>query len=80
MVWQTKKQGDYKKKNRREARKNKENLDFTIFSQKISTHLLTVLIISVILHVEQRKGIKRERSIEIPGKVPKEVFNSSVYK
>ncbi len=53
-------------------------------SQKIhnfvSTHLLTVLIISVILHVEQRKGIKRERSIEIPGKVPKEVFNSSVYK
>ena len=48
--------------------------------KKISTHLLTVLIISVILHVEQRKGIKRERSIEIPGKVPKEVFNSNVYK
>ena len=39
-----------------------------------------MLIISVILHVEQRKGIKRERSIEIPGKVPKEVFNSNVYK
>ena len=50
------------------------------FIAQISTHLLTMLIISVILHVEQRKGIKRERSIEIPGKVPKEVFNSSVYK
>ena len=28
---------------------------FTKSSQKISTHLLTVLIIGVILHVEQRK-------------------------
>ncbi len=29
---------------------------FTESSQKISTHLLTVLIIRVILHLEQRKG------------------------
>jgi hypothetical protein len=28
-------------------------------SQKISTHLLTVLIISVILQLEQRKGNKK---------------------
>ena len=33
-----------KKKNRREASKVKKNLGFTIFSQKISTHLLLVAI------------------------------------
>ena len=32
---------------------------FTNSSQKISTHLLTVLIISVILQLEQRKGNKK---------------------
>ena len=30
--------------------------------KKISTHLLTVLIMCVILHVEQRKGNKKKRS------------------
>ena len=30
--------------------------------QIISTHLLTVLIISVILHIEQRKGNKKKSS------------------
>ena len=30
--------------------------------KKISTHLLTVLIMYVILHVEQRKGNKKKRS------------------
>jgi len=41
---------------------------FTNFSQKISTQLLTVLIICVILHIEQRKRErKREMKIsEIP--------------
>ena len=33
-----------------------------MFTKKISTHLLTVLIISVILHVEQRKGNKKKSS------------------
>ena len=47
-------------KNRRGARKIKENRDFTIFSQKISTHLLTALIMRVILHLEQRKGRRSE--------------------
>ena len=37
-------------------------LQFTKCSQKISTHLLTVLTISVILHVEQRKGNKKKSS------------------
>ena len=32
---------------------------FTNSSQKISTHFLTVLIISVILQLEQRKGNKK---------------------
>ncbi len=32
---------------------------FTKSSQNISTHLLTVLIISVILQLEQRKGNKK---------------------
>ena len=35
---------------------------FTKSSQKISTHLLTVLIISAIVHVEQRKGNNKEAS------------------
>ena len=35
---------------------------FTKSSQKISTHLLTVLIMSVILHIEQRKGNKKKSS------------------
>ena len=34
---------------------------FTESSQKISTHLLTVLIMRAIVHVEQRKGIQREQ-------------------
>ena len=33
-------------------------------SQKISTHLLTVLITSAILQLEQRKRIKREKRNE----------------
>ena len=33
-----------------------------ILHKKISTHLLTVLIMNVILHVEQRKGNKRKSS------------------
>ena len=33
---------------------------FTKFSQKISTHLLTVLIMRVILQIEQRKRDKRK--------------------
>ena len=35
---------------------------FEIFSQKISTHLLTVPVISVILRIEQRKGNKKKSS------------------
>ena len=35
------------------------------FHKKISTHLLTVLVISAILQLEQRKGIKRERKIKV---------------
>ena len=38
-----------------------QTVAFTNSSQKISTHLLTVLIISVILQLEQRKGIKRKQ-------------------
>ncbi len=38
-----------------------DTLEITNSSQKISTHLLTVLIISVILQLEQRKGNKREQ-------------------
>ena len=43
---------------------------FEIFSQKISTHLLTVLIIGVIVRIEQRKGNKKKRfdgSLKHPG-------------
>jgi len=32
-----------------------------ILHKKISTHLLTLLIMSVILHLEQRKGNKKNR-------------------
>ena len=35
------------------------------FHKRISTHLLTVLAISAILQLEQRKGIKRERKIKV---------------
>ena len=35
---------------------------FTKSSQKNSTHLLTVLIMSVILHIEQRKRNKKKNS------------------
>lgn len=38
----------------------KENLEFTLFSQKISTQGLTVLIIRAILHIEQRERDKRK--------------------
>ena len=49
--------------NRREARKIKEKRGFTIFSQKISTRGLTVLIISVILQLEQRKRENKKRKV-----------------
>ena len=35
---------------------------FTKFSQKISTHLLTVLILGAITVIEQRNGNKRKKS------------------
>ena len=38
-----------------------QTVAFTNSSQKISTHLLTVLIIGAILQLEQRKGIKRKQ-------------------
>lgn len=38
---------------------------FEIFSQKISTHILTVLIIGVILQLEQRRGTKRRKKFLI---------------
>ena len=41
-------------------------LKFTKSSQKISTHLLTVLIMRAIVHVEQRKGIQREQRKRFP--------------
>ena len=34
-----------------------------ILHKKISTHLLTLLIMGVILHLEQRKGKQREQRI-----------------
>lgn len=34
------------------------------FHKEISTHLLTVLIISVILQLEQRKGVLRKEKIK----------------
>ena len=43
-VRQTEKQGIHQKGNR----------SFTIFSQKISTHLLTVLTISAIIHITNK--------------------------
>ena len=46
-------------KNPCEARKIKAS---QILHKIISTHLLTVLTISVILHVEQRKGNKKKSS------------------
>ena len=65
MVQKTKRQRNCKKKNRREARKIKENRDFTIFSQKISTHLLTVLTISVITAIEQKKRNRKTPEPEL---------------
>ena len=44
------------------------------FHKKISTHLLTVLTISVILQLEQRKGDRKRESGEIPGCVPFQRF------
>lgn len=41
----------------------KENLEFTLFSQKISTQGLTVLTMSVIVHLEQRNGVQKELTI-----------------
>ena len=46
-------------KNPCEARKIKAS---QILHKKISTHLLTVLIMSVILHIEQRKRNKKKSS------------------
>lgn len=40
----------------------KENLEFTLFSQKISTQPLTVLTMSAIVHLEQRKREKKKSS------------------
>lgn len=40
----------------------KENLEFTFFSQKISTQVLTVPTMSVIVHLEQRKREKKKSS------------------
>ena len=40
----------------------KENLEFTLFSQKISTQPLTVLTMSVIVHLEQGKREKKKSS------------------
>ena len=42
------------------------SMKYTINSQKISTHLLTVLIICVILHAEQRKREKIKGSQGVP--------------
>lgn len=39
----------------------KENLEFTLFSQKISTQGLTVLTMSVIVHLEQKEREKKEK-------------------
>ena len=52
-----------KRKNKRKASHNLgfTQSGFTQSSQIISTHLLTVLIISAILQLEQRKGIKRKQ-------------------
>ena len=36
------------------------------FFKKISTHLLTVLIMRAIVHVEQRKGMQREQRKRFP--------------
>ena len=38
--------------------------EFTKHTQKISTHLLTVLTIRVILQLEQRKGVLRKEKIK----------------
>ena len=51
-------------KNPCEARKIKASQNL---HKIISTHLLTVLIISVILHIEQRKGIQREEKKKTSG-------------
>ena len=42
------------------------SMKYTINSQKISTHILTVLIICVILHAEQRKREKIKGSQGVP--------------
>ena len=45
------------------------NTDFTRFAkkfQKISTHLLTVLISNAILHIEQREQIEKSRKAQVP--------------
>ena len=53
----------------------RDQLGVEVFYKKISTHLLTLLIISVILQLEQRKGNRKEqrgkevrcqRSMEVP--------------
>ena len=43
------------------------SMKYTINSQKISTHLLTVLIICVIVHAEQRKRERNQRDAKSPG-------------
>ena len=48
----------------------RECQEFTKSSQKISTHPLTVLIISVIVQLEQRKGDRMEEMIEHPDQIP----------
>ena len=47
------------------ALKTVENQDFTKSSQKISTHLLTVLIIGAIVQIEQRKRKIKEKASDL---------------
>ena len=43
------------------------SMKYTINSQKFSTRLLTVLIICVIVHTEQRKRERNQREAKNPG-------------
>ena len=61
----------------KQAAKHVKSRDFRVsqkIHKKISTHLLTVLTISVILQLEQRKGDRKRESGEIPGCVPFQRF------
>lgn len=56
------------------------NSDFTFFSQKISTQVLTWLTISVIVQLEQRKGNKKESRPDGSGNNTSEFSDSANYK